>query len=94
MDKFCKSETTPPGKDRSSHPPGLKPQTHIVRNLHASELRLDVQIAYGDLQYLFQHAEYFTCNPLITLPIVIGLSNGFHIYSQIFMSFNLNTHML
>ena len=37
----------------------------------AIDLRLNIQIAFYDLQQKFQHAEYFTCDPLISQAILI-----------------------
>ena len=37
----------------------------VAGNLLAIGLRLDVRIACNGLQQKFQHAEYFTCDPLI-----------------------------
>ena len=50
---------------------GHKPCTDIASNLLAIDLQLDVRIACNGLQQKFQHAEYFTCNPLISQPIFI-----------------------
>ena len=43
----------------------LKPCTDVASNLLAIGLQLDFRIAYDGLQQKFQHAEYFTCDPLI-----------------------------
>ena len=48
-----------------------KPRTHVASNLVLIEFQLDVQIACDGLQQKFQHAEYFTCNPLITISYFI-----------------------
>ena len=45
---------------------GHKPCTDIASNLLAIDLQLDVRIACNGLQQKFQHAEYFTCDPLIS----------------------------
>ena len=60
---------------------GHKPCIDVASNLLAIELQLDVRIACNGLQQKFQHAEYFTCDPLISQPIFIPSSNGFHHYS-------------
>ena len=57
---------------------GHKPCTDVTSNLLAIELQLDVRIACNGLQQKFQHAEYFTCDPLISQPIFIPSLNGFH----------------
>ena len=49
----------------------LKPCTDIASNLFAIDLRLNVQIACDGLQQKFQHAEYFTYDPLISQSILI-----------------------
>ena len=49
----------------------VKSCTDVASNLLVVELRLDVQIACDNLQQKFQHAEYFTCDPVITWPISI-----------------------
>ena len=59
--------------------------TDIASNLLAIELQLDVRFACNGLQQKFQHAEYFTCDPLISQPIFIPSSNGFHHYSWCWM---------
>ena len=43
-----------------------KPHTHVSHNLLVIDLRLDVRKGCDGLQQKFQHAEYFTCNPLTT----------------------------
>ena len=48
-----------------------KPCTDVASNLLAIDLRLNVRIAFDDLQQKFQHAEYFTCDPLISQAILI-----------------------
>ena len=60
----------------------LKPHTHVAHNLLVIDLQLDVQNDCDGLQQKFQHAEYFTCDPLITLPFAFRFSNDFHCYSQ------------
>ena len=40
--------------------------THVTNNLLAIHPRLDIQITLNDLQHENQHAEYFTCDPLVT----------------------------
>ena len=62
-------------------------RTHVARNLLAIQLRLDIRIAWDDFQQKFQHAEYFTCDPLITQPTVSQLNSDFQ-------NLYLNTHML
>ena len=52
-----------------------------AQTLQVTYLKLDVRIACNGLQQKFQHAEYFTCNPLISQPIFIRSSNSFHHYS-------------
>ena len=42
-----------------------------AQTLQVTYLQLDVQIACDGLQQKFQHAEYFTCDPLISQPIFI-----------------------
>ena len=59
----------------------LKPCTGVASNLLAIGLRLDVPTACDGLQQKFQHAEYFSCDPLVFLSIFIRFSNGFHCYS-------------
>ena len=59
-----------------------KPCTYVASNLLAIEIQLDVRITCHGMQQKFQHAEYFTCDPLISQPIFIRFSNGFHYYSQ------------
>ena len=70
----------------------LKPCTDVASNLFAIDLRLNVRIACDGLQQKFRHAEYFTCNPLISQSILILFSNGFHCYSQDFISFPMIAH--
>ena len=72
----------------------LMPCTEVVGNLLAIDLRLNVQlqIARDGLQQTFQHTEYFTCDPLLSQPILIIFSNGSHCYSQIFISFPMSAH--
>ena len=65
----------------------FKPLTDVARTLFAVDLRLDVQNDCDGLQQKFQHAEYFTCDSLITQPMIIGFSNVFDYYSQEFISF-------
>ena len=72
----------------------LKPMTDIARDLLAIDLRLDVRNYCNGLQQKFQHAEYFTCDSLITQPTVIGFSNGFHYYSQEFITFPMIAHTI
>ena len=52
--------------------------TDVASNFLAIDLRLDVQIACEGLQHKFQHAEYFTCDSLISQSILIGFSKGFN----------------
>ena len=47
----------------------LKPWTHVAIGLPEIDFRLDVGITCDGVQQKFQHAEYFTRNPL-TSPIV------------------------
>ena len=56
----------------------VKPCADVASNLLAIDLRLDVRIACEYLEPKFQHAEHFTCDPLITQLIFIRLSYGFH----------------
>ena len=42
--------------------------THVANNLLAIDLEFDVHMACNGLQQKFQHAEYFTCDPLIYQP--------------------------
>ena len=56
----------------------LKPCTDVASNLLVIDLRLDVQIPCDDLQQMFEHAEYFTCDPLISQPILIQFSHSLH----------------
>ena len=49
----------------------VKPYTDAASNLLAIDLQLDIQIACDSLQQKFQHAEYLTCDPLISQPIQI-----------------------
>ena len=60
-----------------------KLRTHVACNSYAIDLRLDVRNGCDG----FQHAEYFTCGPLITQPIFIRFSNGFHRFSLHSISF-------
>ena len=53
----------------------LKPCTDVASILLPIDLRLDIQIACDGLQ----HAKYFTCDPLISQPIVIRISEVFHL---------------
>ena len=48
----------------------VNPCTDIASNLLVIDLQLDVQIACNGLQQTFQHAEYCTCDPLISQPIL------------------------
>ena len=48
----------------------LKPCTDVASNFVVIDLGLDVRIACDDLQQKFQHAEYFTCDPLNTRPLI------------------------
>ena len=57
---------------------GLGVSCDFATNLLVTELRLDIRIACDGLQQKFQHAEYFTCDHLISQPIFIWFSNGFH----------------
>ena len=70
----------------------VKPRTDVASNLLAIDLRLDVRIACGGLQQKFQNAEYFTCDTLITQPILIRFSNSFHSYSPNFIIFLMIPH--
>ena len=56
----------------------LEPCTDVASNLIAID---------------FQHAEYFTCDPLISQSIIIRFSNGFHCFSQDFISFPMIAHL-
>ena len=56
----------------------LTPCTDVASHLLAIDLRLDVRIACDGLQQKFQHAEYFTCDPSISQPILIQFSRSFH----------------
>ena len=56
----------------------LEPRAHVASNFIAIHLRLDVRNGCDGLQQKLQYAEYSTCNPLITQPIFIRLSNRFH----------------
>ena len=67
--------------DKSCIPMHPEPCTDVTSPLLTIELQLDVRIACNGLQQKFQHAEYFTCDPLISQPIFIPSSNGFHHYS-------------
>ena len=49
----------------------FKPRTHVLSNLSVIDLRLDVRNGYDSLQQKFQHAEQFTCDPLIPQLIFI-----------------------
>ena len=58
--------------------------TDVASHLLTIELQLDVRITCDGLQQKFQHAEYFTCNPLIFHPIFTQfspLSSEFHALS-------------
>ena len=56
----------------------VRPCTDVASNLLVIDFLLDVRIACDGLQHKFQHAEHFTCDPLISQPILIRFSNGFH----------------
>ena len=62
----------------------LKPLTEVARNLLVINLLLDVPIAPDGLQKKFQHAEYFTCNPLIPQRFFIQFSTINLGFSQLF----------
>ena len=64
----------------------IKPHTHVARYYLVIDLRLDIKNDCDGFQQKFQHAEYFTCDPLITRPILIQFSNVFHHLSQDFIS--------
>ena len=49
----------------------VKPCTDVASISVAMGLPLDVRIACDGLQQKFQHAKYFTCDPLIFQPILI-----------------------
>ena len=55
---------------------GLSPVHTLHAILRVIDLRLDNQIACDGLEPKFQHAEYFTCNPLITR--IISFACSFH----------------
>ena len=61
----------------------INPCTDVASHLLAIDLRLDVQIARDGLQQTFQHAEYFTCDSLITQPIFIQSFRDFIIVLRI-----------
>ena len=52
---------------------------------------MDIQNECDGLQQKFQHAECFTCDPLITQP---GFSNSFHCDSQQFIGFSMIAHTI
>ena len=56
----------------------VRPCTDVASNSLVIDFLLDVRIACDGLQQKFQHTEYFTCDPLISQPILIRFSNGFH----------------
>ena len=68
--------------------------TSRLSNLLAMDLRLDVRNDRDGLHCKFQHAEYFTCDPLITRPIFIRFSGSFHQSSSHVRSFLLIAHTL
>ena len=72
----------------------VKPLTDFVCNLVGIDLGLDVRNDCDGLQQKFQHADYCTCDSLITQPTFIRFSNNFHYYSQIFMSFPMIVHTI
>ena len=72
----------------------VKPCTHDASDLLAIHLQLDVRIACDGLQQKCQHAERFTCDPLIAQTIFVRFSNGVHHSSQNFMSFHKILHIL
>ena len=49
----------------------IKPCTDLASNLLAIDWRLVVQIACDGLRQNFQHAEYFTCTPLISQTVFV-----------------------
>ena len=49
----------------------LKPCREVASNLLAIDLRLNIRIACEGLQQKFQHAEYFSCDPSISQPLLI-----------------------
>ena len=72
----------------------IKPCTDVAINLLAIDCRLDVPIACDCLQQKFQYAEYFTCDPLITQPILIQSKR----FSLLFLRFhklsNVSSYMM
>ena len=61
----------------------IKPRTYVAHNLLAVDLQLHVQITWDDLHQKFQHAQYFTGDPLIHQPIVICFHTVFSINLRI-----------
>ena len=51
-------------------------------------------MACNDFQQKFQHAEYFTCDPLISQPIFIRFSNDFHCFSNFHSSYNMMRRLI
>ena len=58
---------------------------------NCDDLQMDVQMACNDLQQKLQHAEYFTCDPLISQP-VHQILNGFHCYSHNIIAFPMTAY--
>ena len=58
----------------------VKPCTHGTSNynIFAIDSKLDILDAGDDLQKKFQHGKIFSCHSLLSRPIFIRLSNGFH----------------
>ena len=52
-----------------------------------------VKIVCDGLEQKFQHARYFTCDPLIFQPIFIRFPNDIHCYSQNLISFHMINHV-
>ena len=70
----------------------LKPCTDVVSNLLVIDLGWNVRIACDGLQQKFQHAEYFTCDPLISQSILIQFQTVFTVIIKIssaFQSYNM-----
>ena len=58
----------------------IKARTHVACNLLAIDMQLEIRNGCDGLQHNFQHAEYFTCNPLITQPVFIRYPNSLEFY--------------
>ena len=72
----------------------LKPCTDVASNLLVIDLRFDVQIACDGLPQKIEHAGYFTCDPLISLPIFIRFPNSFSVFLYFKLSNDSSYNMI